>query len=156
VELYKINEKQTFQYFNLVSYRNTIPSSCLHHKLNEFILSLNNYNLQKNGPLITSTHSVSRNNGIEMVDFEIMVPVKGEIKKNPPFIYKQEFKLINAIRLMYEGKMNGINSAYEFLVKYISQNNLHQITSAYNINLSEGTSENIIIDICIGINPSLL
>ncbi|MNC68463.1 hypothetical protein D3C75_1190620 [compost metagenome] len=57
------------------------------------------------------------------------------------------------------GNPVGVQSTYESIIKYISDKGLQQITAFYNVytsDNSEASLEKMIIDIYVGVNPSIL
>ncbi len=116
--------------------------------------------VRKNGPIVTATFAVEKVNEQPIFDMEILVQMDKKLSLVGVYRLKEEFHLVNAVYARHKGNPNNLQSTYNEIMAYINQNNLQQITAGYNVNvvdLKPGDSiENMIIDVYIGVNPSIL
>lgn len=157
--MHKIESEQSVKFKNLISYRKEVEQSEINKELKRLGDYLKENNLIKVGPLISTTHASVSKNQSQLLDMEFLVPIDKEITGDKQFKFKHKFSIVHALRKRYKGNIYDINCAYEELVSHIKDNNLHQITSAYSININEDEvllGAQPIIDIYIGINPCSL
>ncbi|MBM7615037.1 GyrI-like domain-containing protein [Alkaliphilus hydrothermalis] len=116
--------------------------------------------IKKNGPVVTATFAVEEVNGQQLLDMEILVPMDREVQLTGEYVLKKEFHLVNAVYARHQGNPNLLQSTYNEVMKYINENRLHQITMGYNVNVNEPQTieemDGMIVDIYIGVNPSIL
>lgn len=135
------------------------------NEINKEIQSLYSY-LQENGiakvgPVITATFSIKQEaNGISL-NMEILIPIDKCIESNNKYIFKEKFHLVSAVYLRHDGKPDLLQDSCSKLLSYIHENSLQNITSMYNVLIKEpeiqnGVIGNMIVDLYIGINPSVL
>lgn len=91
---------------------------------------------------------------------EILVPIDRQVELIGEYRLKKVFHLVNAVSIRHHGDPNLLQNSYNELMAYLRENGLQQITSAYNVNVNDlqpGQSlDEMIIDVYIGINPSIL
>ncbi len=117
-------------------------------------------NIKKNGPIVTATFNIEKINEEPILDMEILVPMDREVNLSGEYRFKKTFHLINAVSIRHHGDPNLLQNTYNELMTYIKKNGLQQITTAYNVNIKDlepGQSlSEMVIDVYIGINPSIL
>jgi effector-binding domain-containing protein len=126
--------------------------------LNEYIKS---QSAGRAGPSISTTYSVDQSGGQAVLDMEILIPVDRNIEQADGYVFKKKFHLVNAAYIRHEGRPEQLQEACSRLIKYLQENKLQNITSINNVMIKEpqninGTFGDMIVDLYIGINPSIL
>jgi len=151
-----IETGKELKFENLISLRKKIIQEEFQLEIEEIGRFLESKNIKKNGPLITTILNIEVINGIQVFDTEILVPIEKKIDFSEKYSFKKIFYLTNAVYLRHTGSLIDLGNTYDRILSYIDENKLRQITSAYNLYIENGDLENIIIDVYIGINPSIL
>lgn len=147
----QILEHQNIQFNNLISYNTNVKTSDI-LKLTKYIsdhlyvLDL----IKKDNIIFSETDHINE----DTVRVEILIPVKGEIKKCNEFDYKPVFTLNNAVTIRHEGSLDELHNTECQLYEFIKSHKFQVKTSPYHIIVRNGdaNSEDCIIDICIGVN----
>jgi effector-binding domain-containing protein len=102
--------------------------------------------------------TVKQNNlSEEKSDIEFLVPVDKEFASSQYYVYKQLFRIVNAIKLRHEGDISSISDSVASLENYIEENKLSPITGYYFCFMQAPASTlSNIIDIYVGINVNAL
>ena len=91
---------------------------------------------------------------------EILVPMDKPIELSGEYKLKKVFHLVNAVYARHIGNPNLLQNTYNNMMQYINENELSPITSGYNVNVKElqqgDSMDEMIVDIYIGVNPSVL
>ena len=146
----QIIEHQDIQLNNLISYNTKVKHSDI-LKLTQYISdNLHVLDLKKNDNIIFAEKDHVND---EMVNVEILIPVKGKIEKCREYDYKPIFKLNNAVIIRHEGNLNDLPQTENILHNFIKEHDFQASTQPYYIVVRNGTvdSDDCIIDICIGI-----
>lgn len=141
---------------NVASFRKKMKHSEIETEVTQFVNYLKESGAQKKGPMISATFAAEEVNGEQVLDMEFMVPIDRNFELEHGYILKEIFKLVNASYTRYIGKPLNIESTYINLIAFLQQNNYEQITAVYNVNIKESVVEDCIIDLYVGINPSIL
>lgn len=147
----QIIEHQDIQLNNLISYNTKVKHSDI-LKLTQYISdNLHVLDLKKNDNIIFAEKDHVND---EMVNVEILIPVKGKIEKCNEYDYKPIFKLNNAVIIRHEGTLENLPQTESILHDFIKEHNFETSTAPYYIVIRNSTkySDDCIIDICIGIN----
>ena len=146
----QIIEHQDIQLNNLISYNTKVKYSDI-LKLAKYISdNLHVLELTKKDNIIFAEKDHINN---EVVNVEILIPVKGKIQECKEYDYKPIFKLNNAVIIRHEGNLNSLPQTAHILQNFIKEHNFQASTQPYYIVVRNGTidSDDCIIDICIGI-----
>ncbi len=145
---------------NCLSYRKKATPIEMQESLGKIINYLKENNIKKDGPVVTTTFAVEQVDNQQLIDMEFLIPIDRVVDLPDEYQFKKEFRLANALYTRYQGNPQMIEHVYNELMKYINDNNLQQITSAYNVQVQEFEPRNsldeLITDIYIGINLNLL
>lgn len=155
-----IEKNKSLRYENLLSLRKKMTQAQVQEEMMKIGSLLNETGARKNGSIVTATFSVENGDGQPILDMEILVPLDRPAILPQPYILKPVFQLVNAVYARHQGNPNLLQNTYHELLQYITNNQMQQITAAYNVNVNDlqpGQSlEEMIIDVYIGINPSIL
>ena len=146
----QITENQTISADNLLNYRTMIKKSEILKLIKYITNHLYILDLQKNGNIIFTLVSDISNEA----EFEIFVPVLGEVMKCEEFDYLPELSLEHAVSARHEGSLADLQKVVSLLKKYLEKNNYSPATRMYYVVIREGddTETNCIIDIYVGID----
>lgn len=146
----QIIEHQNIQLSNLLSYNTKVKHSDI-LKLTKYISdNLHVLDLTKNDNIIFAEKEHEND---EMVDVEILVPVKGKVEECSEYDYKPIFKLSNAVIIRHEGSLKDLPITESLLNDFIKEHDFQPSAGPYYIVVRNGSndSDDCIIDICIGI-----
>ncbi|MGB3973081.1 MAG: DUF5085 family protein [Peptococcia bacterium] len=145
---------------NCLSYRKKATPIEIQGSLGKISNYLKDNNIKKDGPIVTTTFAVEQVDNQQLIDMEFLIPTDRVVNLPDEYQFKKEFRLVNALYTRYQGNPQMIENVYNELMKYINDNNLQQITGAYNVQIKGmelGYSlDDIITDIYIGVSPNLL
>ena len=149
----QIVEKQKVFINNCIDYRLKIKKKDILDLIRFISEHLYVLGLEQNGNIIFSL----RSEGGDEADFELFIPVKGNVRKCDEFGYQPEFSLKNVVTGRHEGSLGDLGKTAGMLKKYISLNNYKPATKTYYSVIREGNAnaENCIIDIYIGIEDDI-
>ncbi|GMK41991.1 hypothetical protein PCCS19_50500 [Paenibacillus sp. CCS19] len=149
-----------FKIENVLSLRKKMTQAEIQEEMMGIGQFLEQNNYKKNGPVVTATFAIEQSNGQPLLDTEILVPIDKPAKLYGKYTFKDVFHLMNAVFVRHEGNPNTLQITYNELNQYLSEKNLQPITAAYNVNvvdLHPGQSmDDMIVDVYIGVNPSIL
>lgn len=155
-----IQKDKSLKLENLLTLRKKMTQAEIHQEMIEIGKFIEENNLKKTGPIVTTTHNLEMINGEQVLDMEIMIPVDREFDKKDYYTFKPLFHLVHAVYARHEGNPIELQDTYNEIMKYLKENNLQQITCGYNVNVKEPVSkndmDNMITDVYIGVNPSIL
>lgn len=92
---------------------------------------------KKNGCTVTVTHNITVENGQQVLDLEIMIPLDKEIAVPAGFEFKNEFSINNALMVRINGNPNQMQGALKELSEYIKEKNLKPNTPLYVVTVKE-------------------
>lgn len=145
---------------NVLSLRKKMIQLEIQQGMKEIQALLQKNEVQKNGPVVTTTFAVEQNADQQVLDMEILVPLDKKMSLPEKYLYKKIFHLKNAIYARHEGNPALIQNTLNKMIKYIQENKLQQITSVYNVNVKElkqgDSMDDMTMDLYIGVNPSIL
>ena len=150
----EIRENEQLTIKNVVSYRTKVKQEEMGKvgkAVEQYILELGAIRV---GNPITTTYSVD---GM-MIDIEILMPIDKIVETKGDYVFKKEFKIVNAVVVSYRGNPSRLQEACDVLNNYIIENGLQPITTGYNVTkrLDMLNLENTEIDVYVGINPNIL
>lgn len=153
-----IEQGKSLRYEKVVSFRKKMVVSEINDQITRFVQKLKESGAQKSGPMISTTHVVEVIDNEQVLDIEFLVPIDREIEFETPYKYKREFQLVNALYVRYIGNPMEIHGTINNLMTYISSRGMQNITSLYNVNISENEQDKneTIVDLYISINPNIV
>ncbi len=145
---------------NVLSLRKKLSQQDISFEMIEIGKFLMERNITKTGPIVTVTYAIENQNGQPILDMEMLVPIDRNVDLPDKYKFKPLIHLVNAVYARHQGNPSTLQNTYNDIMAYIQNNRLHQITSAYNVQVNDMTPgrapEDLIIDVYIGINPSVL
>jgi effector-binding domain-containing protein len=145
---------------NVLSLRKKIAQSEINNEMIKIGKWLNDNGLKKSGPVVTATFAVETVNSQQILDMEILIPIDKPFESSGEYQLKKVFHLVNAVYAQHKSNPASLQNTYNEMIAHMQDNKLQQITAAYNVNVSEmqlGQSlDEMIVDVYIGINPSVL
>lgn len=149
-----------FKIENVLSLRKKMTQAEIHQEMMSIGNFLEQNSFKKNGPIVTATFAIEESFEQPLLDMEILVPIDKPAKLSGKYKLKDVFHLMNTVYARHEGNPNTLQNTYNELNQYISEKGLQPITAAYNVNvvdLNPGQSmDEMIVDVYIGVNPSIL
>jgi hypothetical protein len=140
---------------NVLSFRKKMTASEVQNeskRLKDFIIN-NGY--KKEGITVTVTFGIEQQNGEQVFDTEILVPITQQFIPPEGCICKPEFKLVNAVSIRH-GDIASVQENVNRLMAYIRQKGWQPITRAYNVNVEERLTGKVVMGTYIGVSPNVL
>jgi effector-binding domain-containing protein len=145
---------------NVLSLRKKMTQNEIQQEMIQIGNFMQQNNLKKSGPVVTTTFAIEQNGTSPLLDMEILVPLDKDIPLPEQYRMKKLFHLKNAVYARHEGNPQLLQNTLNSMVQYIQNNKLQQITPAYNATVNEPKPgeglDKLIIDAYIGVNPSIL
>ncbi len=155
-----VEQNKQLKMENVLSLRKKMTQMQLQQEMTKIGEFLQQQSVKKSGYIVTATFSVEIQGSQQLMDVEILVPLDRKIELPEEYTFKPVFNLVNALSIRYEGSPVNFQSAINQLNEYIQANNQQVITATYNVMVKEATSEDdmndMIIDVYVGVNPSIL
>jgi effector-binding domain-containing protein len=154
-----IETNKSIRFDNLVSFRKKMNLSEVSQEVENLVNFLKEKNENKIGPMISATYGMEQQGQEKIIDIEYLIPIGKKIDLFGEYKFKKVFHLVNALYTRYIGNPANIQVIYNEIAKYIQEHQLQQITPLYSIKVSDNediSEEEPIIDIYIGLNPSIL
>jgi effector-binding domain-containing protein len=155
-----IKENQELQMTNVLSFRKRTAATEFQAELARIGKFVEDGGFTKTGPTVTATFAAEVENGAQMLDMEVLIPLDKPFDPPEGCVCKPEFKLVNAAVIRHTGNPAGLQSTVNKLLAYIQQKGLQPITSGYNVTVKEAKTplevDEMIVDIYLGISPSIL
>lgn len=155
----KIENEKSIRFENLMSLRKKMDSNQVNSEIIKIAKFLDSNGINKNGPMITATFGEEVVDGKHIVDMEILVPIDRKVSLPKPYVFKELFHLVHAVYARNVGDIKNLEKMYYDLQKYIEDNLLQRITAVYLVHVNDEYvmhGEIPIIDVYIGVNPSIL
>lgn len=164
-----IYENAEIKLENLLACRKEVLEVEVNKEFANLTAFIKKHKLNQNGGIITTVHNINDENDKKILDIEIMIPVdiKNSLYKNKnisqleksfntgDYKFIKTFQLENGIYATHKGNPELLNTAYDILHQYISENNLQVVTPIYNIYRNKITPnqsiDDLIIDLFIGV-----
>ncbi len=133
----QILENQYISFSNLLRFRGKVTQKeniNIQTKIQE-ILKLNNIDKPSN-ETITATYSVELQDGDQLIDIEMLIPVNKEISNfnnYEGFSYLPELVINNAIKLCFYGNQGDLQFSMQRLINHIKDNNVKVNTPLYTV-----------------------
>lgn len=93
------------------------------------------------------------------MDLEILVPIDKQFQETKEYKFKSELKLVNALKSVHKGNLQGFNDTVMEIQKCIEDKKAIPITSLYTVNIHEVKSPEDIdkfhAEFYIAINPNV-
>lgn len=154
-----IETGKTLRLENVISMRRKVTQLEFQSELEKLTEFMTENNIQRTGPMFSTTLGVEEVDGEQLLDMEFLVPVDREVDVPTDYQFKPLFHLVNAVYKQHVGSPERLQNTYDELLNFMQENNLQQITSGYNVTVNEKDvelGELPIIDVYIGVNPSIL
>ncbi|EPR08037.1 GyrI-like domain-containing protein [Ruminiclostridium papyrosolvens] len=156
----QIEREKSFKAENVLSLRRKVTQSQANEEMNKIAKYLKENSLKQTGPIITATFAIDSGLSEPLIDMEILVPIDKKISSPVEYKFKDIFHIKHAVHAKHVGTPATLHKTYNDLFTYIKENNLQQITTAYNVYIknieSRQPADNLNIDVYIGVNPSVL
>lgn len=155
----EIKTEEHIKFNNLVSFRKWVTEETVQSELFQIGEYMRKHEVKRTGPMISTTHNIEERDYQQVLDMEFLFPIDQKIELPEHCHFKPLFHLINAVFKSHVGTQDTISQTYEELELFMKENKLQQITPIYNININErevAQGQTPIIDIYIGVNPSVL
>ncbi len=149
----EIKTLQEFKIKNVITQRGKFTAKEFEKAALDITTEYKNYLANSGNTIITTTISIEMQNNEQIMDVEIIVPVTKEIKPKHPYQFKKEIKITNALYSKVENP-SLLMAEIEKVNKYMQENSLIPITSAYLVQTKQDNLTSI--EIYIGINPNIL
>jgi len=145
---------------NVLSLRKKLTQEEINSEMIIISKFLESNGISKNGSVITTTYGMDITSKGTVFDMEILIPIDKVFDMSCEYKLKPIFKLTNAIYARHEGNPAKLQNLYNYMMIYMKERNLQQITSGYNVTIRDivpGMSvDDVIIDVYIGVSPNIL
>lgn len=157
-ETIKIETGKSISFENVASFRKKMKQSEIQIEVGRFVEFLKHSNAKKNGPMISATFGIEDFDGEQVIDIQFLFPIDRVFQSTEEYLYKSKFYLGNAIYKRHVGNPLTLQITYNEMLKYVEQEQLIQLSVAYNVNIDNEISNvsESIIDVYISINSNIL
>lgn len=150
----EILEGQTLEINNLISFRGCVTQTEIESIGKDMESFIKMQGACRAGNPVTATYGMNGNK----VEIELLMPIDRKIESSDKYLYKEKFKIVNAVVAKYIGHPAGLQDACNELNQYIAKQKLVPVTVGYNITkkVDAVNLENTEIDIYVGISLNIL
>lgn len=147
----KITVERSLEVNNLVSKSGRYKTAEFQKEILDMVKIYGDYT--EGGCVITTTKSLEELNGEQIIDVEILMPVRYRIPVEEAYVFKTNLKIINSL-YMKVVDVTKLQDAFSMLNQYVLDHKLQPITSVY---LVQTKVENLsLIELYMGLNPNIL
>jgi effector-binding domain-containing protein len=155
-----IRENQELRMTNVLSYRKRAAAAAFQTELARIGKFAEDGGFNKTGPTVTATFAAEVENGAQVLDMEVLIPLDKPFTPPEGCACKPEFLLTNAVVIRHTGNPAGLQDTVNTLMAHIQERGLTPITPAYNVTVKEARTplevDDMIVDVYIGISPNIL
>ena len=155
-----IQINQEYRMSNVLSFRKKLPAAEFQRESIRIGKFVESGGYTRTGSTVTATFSIEQQNGEQVLDMEILVPLDKSFSPPDGCVCKPEFVLTNAASIRHIGNPAGLQDTCNRLMAYLQEHNLQPITGGYNATVREAKTpteiDQMIVDVYIGINPNIL
>lgn len=149
----KIILGKRFEKERFISIRKKLDQMELQNLITETTNQYKDY-LSDDKYLITTTFSVEVIGGKEIMDVEVLIPLREELNLQEPYLYKDKIRIENSLYVKLEEDVSRLNNVLANINTYIIENKLQPITTAYIVQSMNNTG--VEIEIYLGLSNNLL
>lgn len=150
-----VEEGQQLILKNILSFRKKLNQQSLIDISKEIDDIVEKNDAKKDGSVVTVTHNVTVENGQQLIDIEMMIPLNKEIVVPNGFVFLKEFLLNDAFKIRIIGSPQQMQDAVQILAEYIQNKNLKPNTPLYVVTVKEAKTqldiEDMITDLYTGV-----
>ena len=133
----EIEKNQSLFFKNVLQVRKKVAQNNSFLISNEIDNFIEKNGAKKDGNTITITHNVTIENGEQVFDLEMMIPLNKEIEPFQEYNFLPEFLLNNALKVRIEGNPQQMQSAVQRMSEYVKNENLNVTTPLYVVTIKE-------------------
>lgn len=148
-----ISLEQPYEIENVISRSGKFNTVEFQGALMDTVKEFKEYANNNGESVITTTRSVEVVENEQILDVEILFPVKYKVPCKEPYEFKNKIRIVNALYVR-EDDISKLQDTLNQINQYILNNKLQPITSAYLVQSKHDNK--MITDIYIGINPNIL
>ena len=151
----EIEKNQSLFFKNVLQVRKKVAQNNSFLISNEIDNFIEKNGAKKDGNTITITHNVTIENGEQVFDLEMMIPLNKEIEPFQEYNFLPEFLLNNALKVRIEGNPQQMQSAVQRMSEYVKNENLNVTTPLYVVTIKEAKTnadiDDMITELYIGV-----
>lgn len=150
-------ENQQLQYENVLSYRTRISEGSMPELIQFVCENISSMDLLITGDIIftISERITDADNSTAILGVEFIIPVDWRFKSSSKYVFKPEFRLVNAVMYKYSGDIRNLSKERIKLYEYILRRGFKPVTEVYYcVREHDGVSG--VICMYIGISCNLL
>ena len=148
-------EQQYLNFENVLSYRTRVDIRRLDAILKFVEKNIDALGLIVTGNTLFTVLETVKDENKCIVGIEILIPVDKAFESSEQYVYKPEFRLVNAVSARFCCPYSDIDSANASLNEYLDTNNLKAISSIYYMN-SKNDPINNVFDAYVSVSANLL
>lgn len=148
-------EQQYLDFENVLSYRTRVDINRLDAILEFAEENIDALGLRATGNTLFTVFEKVKDNNKCILGIEILIPVDKAFESNEQYVYKPEFRLVNAVSARFCCPYSDIDSANASLIEYLDTNNLKAISSIYYMNSKNNPLSNV-FDAYVSVSGNLL
>ncbi|MCL2044946.1 MAG: AraC family transcriptional regulator [Oscillospiraceae bacterium] len=155
-----IQENLEFRMTNVLSFRKKLTQAELQQETEHIGRFIEEGGYIKTGPTVSVTFSIEQQDGVQLLDIEILIPLDKPFVPPEGCVCKAEIHVTNAVSIRHIGNPSTLQDTCNLLMAYIQEHELQPITCAYNVTTKDANTiydvEDMIVDVYIGISPNIL
>lgn len=138
---------------NLIAQKGKYSQNKFQEIANAIVEKYKEFAIDDGEKIITTTKAIEMTGGEQILDVEVLLPLKEEILVEEPYEYKKCIKITNALYVKIEDYTR-LQEILEGMNQYMLNNGFQPITSAYLVQSKVGGR--IVMEAYIGLNPNIL
>ena len=116
-----IKENQELRMSNILSFRKRLSPADMPRETERIGRFIESGGYQKTGPTVTATFAVEQQDGAQILDVEVLVPLDKPFTPPEGCTCKPEFLLTNAVTIRHTGNPAGLQETCNQLMAYIQE-----------------------------------
>jgi effector-binding domain-containing protein len=155
-----ILEKQELRMTHVLSLRKRAAAQDFQREIASLDRFIAENALVRTGTTVSATFAAEIENGAQVLDMEVLIPLDKSFEPPDGCAYKPEFLLTNAVKARHIGNPTLMQAVAAEINSYIQEHKLTPITAGYNVTVVEPKSQaeldNMVVDIYVGVSPNIL
>ena len=151
-------KQQYLDFENVLSYRTRVDINRLNAILKFDGSNADAFGLEVTGNVLFTVFETVKDKNKCILGIEILIPVNQAFESCEQYVYKPEFRLVNAVSTRFYGSYSEIDSINNSLMDYLKTNNMNAISNIYYVAIQnfEDSPFNSILDAYVSVNENLL
>jgi effector-binding domain-containing protein len=147
----QVDFNRELKYSTVVTIRKKILQEAIPDELVNIERFIDDAGLKKRGPVITTVSALDYENGAQLIELEIVIPVDRRFTPRQGYEFREDFRIPNAVCVRFRDRPERLQLAYQAAQTAMRDKGLKPVGSFYNVYVEHEIGgrirENVDIDV---------